>query len=586
MLWGMTGLLGGVAIAAAIWFSMRQPGMPPSPIDLSVEMPATHTLWNDGTSIAISPDSRQIAFVAGGAEGPQQIWLRQLGDFAAKPVPGTEGGESPFFSPDGQWLGFFVSGRLEKISLAGGVAQVLCSGASGTGSGTWASDWTIYFSGGYGNLMSVSGFGGECKRVIVPSEATGAVGFSQPSMLPGGQSLLVTVATGFGSQQSSVAALSLRTLKLKTLLRYATNPAYIAPGFLVFGRSGALWGVPFDLEKLELTGPSIPLVNGIADNNGGTFDQLAVSQSGMLVYAPGSEARPEREIVETDRSGHAQVVTPSPRAYEDLSLSPDGNRLAITLEGPLWNIWTYDLKKKTLARLTFENDNRDPFWTADGKNIAYTSLRNGRWGIYEKPADGSGQEHEIFQSAVWSLVSSFSPDDGSMAMVEDNPVTGPDIFLLPLDAAGKPRVYLQTKAMEWFAQYSPDGRWIAYESDESGKPEIYVQPSGATGGKWQISSGGGMRPVWPRNDSEIFYRNGNQLMAVPVRTSPSFSAGSPQTLFQADYFSSGHDFDATPDGKRFFFIKSLTEASAATELRVVLHWAQELAERMRPRQTQ
>jgi len=585
ILWGVAGLLVGVTIAAAIWFSMRKPEMPPAPVDLSVEMPAAHTLVNDGTSIAISPDSRRIAFVAGGTGGPEQIWMRQLGDFAAKQVPGTEGGKSPFFSPDGQWLGFFVSGKLEKISLAGGVPQVLCSGASGVGSGTWASDWTVYFSGGYGGLMSVSGYGGECRRVISPSEGNGAVGFGQPWMLPGGQSLLVTVVNGFGGQESSVAVLSLKTLKLKTLLQDATNPAYLAPGYLVFGRAGALWAVRFDLQKLALAGPSAPLVNGIADNNGGTSNQFALSESGMLVYAPGSEARPEREIVEVDRSGNAQVVTTSPRAYEDLSFSPDGKQLAITVEGPLWNIWTYDLVKKTLARLTFENDNRDPFWTADGKNIAYTSLRNGRWGIYEKPADGSGQEHEIFQSAVWSFVSSFSPDDSSMAMVQDDPATGPDIFLLPLDAAGKPRVFLQTKATEWFAQYSPDGRWISYQSDESGKSEIYVQSSGATGGKWQISSGGGVRPVWPRDDLEIFYRNGNKLMAVPVRTSPTFSAGTPQTLFQADYFNSGHDFDATPDGKHFFFIKSLTEASAPTELRVVLNWARDLAGRMRPRQT-
>jgi serine/threonine protein kinase/Tol biopolymer transport system component len=586
ILWGVAGLLVGVAIAAAIWFSMRKPKIPPAPVDLSVEMPATHTLVNDGTSIGISPDGRQIAFVAGGAGGPEQIWMRQLGDFAAKPVPGTDGGKSPFFSPDGQWLGFFVSGKLEKISLAGGVPQVLCSGASGAGSGTWASDWTIYFSGGYGGLMSVSGNGGECRRVISPSEGTDAVSFSQPWMLPGGQSLLVAVATGFGGQQSNVAVLSLKTLKLKTLFQDATNPAYVAPGYLVFGRAGALWGVPFDLQKLELTGPSTPLVNGVADNNGGTSDQFAVSESGMLVYAPGSEARPERQIVETDRSGNSKAVTTSPRAYEDLSLSPDGNHLAITIEGPLWNIWAYDMEKKTLARLTFENDNRDPFWTTDGKNIAYTSLRNGRWGIYEKPADGSGQEHASFQSAVWSFVSSFSPDGRTMAMIQDDPATGPDIFLLPLDAAGKPRAFLQTKATEWFAQYSPDGRWIAYQSDESGKSEIYVQSSGATGGKWQISSGGGVRPVWPRNDPEIFYRNGNKLMAVPVRTSPTFSAGTPQTLFQADYFNSGHDFDVTPDGKHFFFIKSLTEASAPTELRVVLDWTRDLAGRMRPRQTQ
>jgi Tol biopolymer transport system component len=585
-LWGMAGLLIGGAIVAAIWISLRKPKTAATPVDLSVEMPAAHSLLNDGTSIAISPEDRRIAFVAASAGGQSQIWVRQLGDFTAKPVPGTEGGESPFFSPDGEWLGFFAGGKLEKISLAGGVPQVLCSGAPGNGSATWAADWTIYFSGGYGGLMSVSGYGGECRRVIAPNESNGSVGFSQPWMLPDGQSLLVTVETGFGGQQSSVALLSLKTLKLKTLLEGATNPAYVEPGYLVFGRAGALWAVPFDLQKLALTGPSAPVVNGIADNNGGTFDQYAVSESGMLVYAPGSEARPEREIVETDRGGNAQVVTTSPRAFEDLSLSPDGKHLAVTVEGALWNIWTYDLVGKTLARLTFENDNRDPIWSADGKSIGYTSLRNGRWGIYEKPADGSGQEQQVFRSPDWTFVSSFSPDDRTMALIQDDPVTGPDIWLLPLEQAGKPRVFLRTQSSEWFAQYSPDGRWLAYESNESGRSEIYVQSSGPTGGKWQISSGGGVRPVWPRNDPEIFYRNGNKLMAVPVKTSPSFSAGTPQTSFQADYFSSGHDFDATPDGKHFFFIKSLTEASAPTELRVVLDWAQDLAGRMRPRQTQ
>jgi Tol biopolymer transport system component len=585
-LWGLAGSLVGGAIVAGIWLGTRKPMPVAAPVGLSMEMPATHSLLNDGTSIAISPEDRQIAFVAASAGGLSQIWVRQLDDFTAKPVPGTEGGESPFFSPDGQWLGFFAGGKLEKISLAGGVPQVLCSGAPGNGSATWAADWTIYFSGGYGGLMSVSGYGGECRRVISPNESNGSVGFSQPWMLPDGQSLLVTVETGFGGQQSSIALLSLKTLKLKTLLQGATNPTYVAPGYLVFGRAGALWAVPFDFQKLALTGPSAPVVNGIADNNGGTFEQYAVSESGMLVYAAGSEARPEREIVETDRNGNAQVVTTSPRAYEDLSLSPDGKHLAVTVEDALWNIWTYDLVGKTLARLTFESDNRDPIWSADGKSIGYTSLRNGRWGIYEKPADGSGQEQQVFRSPDWTFVSSFSPDDRTMALIQDDPVTGPDIWLLPLEQAGKPRVFLRTQSSEWFAQYSPDGRWLAYESNESGRSEIYIQSSGATGGKWQISSGGGVRPVWPRNDPEIFYRNGNKLMAVPVKTSPSFSAGTPQTLFQADYFSSGHDFDATPDGKHFFFIKSLTEASAPTELRVVLNWAQDLAGRMRPRQTQ
>jgi len=585
-LWAIAGFLIAGAFIAVSWLVMRKPNTPAGSVHLSIEMPATHSLVNDGESIAISPDGRQIAFVASSGGGSSQIWLRQLDDFTARPIPDTEGGRSPFFSPDGQWLGFFAGNKLEKIPVAGGVAQVLCSGTAGTGSATWTSDGTIYFSGGFGALMTVSGYGGQCRSLLSPDQSNGAVGFGEPWILPDGKSMLVSVDNGFAGEESSIALLSLNTLKLKTLIEAATNPAYIAPGYLLFARSGALWAVRFDLREGHPVGPSAPIINGIADNSGGTFSQFAVSSSGMLVYAPGSQVRPQREVVEVDRKGAASVVTPSPAPYEDLSLSPDGNHLALTIEGEPWNIWTYDLVRKTLARLTFENDNRDPIWTADGKDIAYTSLRNGRWGIYEKPGDGSGREHELFHSTDWTFVCSFSPDGRTMSLVQDDQTTGADIWLLSLDATNKPRIFLQTQATEWFSQFSPDGRWIAYESNESGRSEIYVQSAGLTGGKWQISTGGGVRPVWPRKDSEIFYRSGNALMAVPVQISPGFSAGTPRTLFQADYFDSGHDFDVTADGQHFFFIKSLTEASAPAELHVVLDWARDLASLMHPSQPQ
>ncbi|MHB8525927.1 MAG: TolB family protein [Candidatus Acidiferrales bacterium] len=439
-LWGVAGLLAGGVIVAGLWFAMRKPIASDSPARLSVAMPAGHSLLNDGTNIAISPDSSLIAFVAS-AGGVSQIWVRQIDDFIPKPIPGTEGGESPFFSPDGEWLGFFAGTKLEKIPLGGGVPQVLCSGAAGNGSAVWASDWTIYYSGGYGALMSVSGYGGKCRSLISPDVIKGAVGFSQARILPDGKSLLVTVENGFGGLESSVALLSLKTLKLRTILQTATNPAYLAPGYLVFGRGGSLWTVPFDLKSLRLTGPSAPVINGVANNNGGVFNQFAVSENGMLVYAPGSETRPEREIVEVDRNGTTKLVTPSPGAYEDLSLSPDGNHLAVTVEGQLWNIWTYDLARKTLARLTFENDNRDPIWTADGKKIAYTSLRDGHWGIYEKPADGNGPEQQVFHSDEWIFVTSFSTDGHSMAFCQDDPVTGAGICSVEVRLAhrGVPR---------------------------------------------------------------------------------------------------------------------------------------------------
>lgn len=581
-LWGIAGLLAGGAIGVGLWMAARKPAPSPLPVDLSLPMPANYSLRNDGTNIAVSPDSRLIAFAAIGGGGSSQIWVRQLDDFTPRPVSGTEGGESPFFSPDSEWLGFFVGNKLEKVPLSGGVPQVLCAGSVGTGSAVWASNGMIYFSGGLGVLMEVSGYGGQCRQIISPDASKGSIGFSQPRTLPDGNSLLVTVENGFGGLESSVALLSLKTLKLRTILRNAANPAYLAPGYLVFGRAGALWAVPFNVKNSQLAGPLAPVIDGIANNTGGTFNQFAVSENGVLVYAPGSDASPEREVVEVDRDGASKVVTPSSGAYEDLSLSPDGTRLAMTIEGQLWNIWTYDLARKTLARLSFANDNRDPFWTADGKGIAYTSLRNGRWGIYEKPADGNGPERQVFRSDEWTSVNSFSSDGRTLAVSEVDPLTGSEIWLLPLDGAGKPRSLLPNQTGDWFGQFSPDNRWIAYESNELGRSEIYVQSAAPGGGKWQISNGGGARPVWPRKDAEIFYRSGNELMAVPVQTGPGFSAGTPHALFHADYFNSGHDYDATADGRHFFFVKSLSEASAPTELRVVLNWTQGLVNRLRP----
>jgi eukaryotic-like serine/threonine-protein kinase len=591
ILGAITGLILGGLITAAVLLTRPSRMQPIAPVRLSILLPVSQLFDNGQPNLAISPDGVEIAYSARNASGTYQIYLRRLDELVAKPVEGTEDGASPFFSPDGKSLGFSASnGKLEKVSASGGPAQVLCSSV-GDGGGAWAADDAIYFSGtahnlgltarsGYG-LMRVPGSGGECQQVLIPDGKKGELFLQHPQTLPGGQALLFTAANGFGTEQSSIAVLSLKTGKRETLLQNAVRASYVSPGYIVFNRSGKIWTVPFDLKNLKLAGTPVPLIEGVASNTSDKSGQFAVSQSGVLVYAPGAGAESERQVVEVDRKGQVHPLTPSLRAYEDLDLSPDGHHLAFTIEGPQWNVWTYDIQRGTLSRLSFENDNRDPFWTPDGKKIVYSSLRNGQWELNMKAADGSGTEQKIHSSGGWEFATSFSPDGRNMAFTLSNAATGLDIWILPLETAGKPHVFLQTPFMEFFAQFSPDGHWIAYESNESGRAEVYVQPFTAPGGKWQISNEGGERAVWPRNDNEIFYRNGKKLMAVPVLTTPSFSAGTPHELFEGDFFTSGHYYDASPDGQHFFFIKEMSQSSGTGQINVVLNFPSELERRMR-----
>ncbi len=583
LLAGLAGLLCGSLLAAGVIFLAYSRQALSPPVRLSIALAAPQMLNNtDGQCLAISPDGTLAAYVAAEPRGLRQIWVRRLDDYSAKPVPGTAGAQSPFFSPDGQWLGFFVGHRLEKVAVAGGLPQVICS-CAGVGTGTWASDGVIYYAGEVGPLMRVRATGGSCEQVTAAEEAKGELSLFQPQMLPGGETLLITIKKGFSAEQSSVGLISLKSGRHTILFSNATNPHYVAPGFLVFGRSGTIWAVPFDLKRLRPTGNSAPLIEGMANNDSSSYEQFDLSDGGTLLYAAGNESEAVRQVVEADRNGKTRVITTESRPYEDLSLSPDGRHLALTIEGPMWGIWTFDLQRNTLTRLTFEEDNRDPVWSADSRQVVYASLRNGHWGLYVKAADGEGSDKALYTTQNWLFPSSFSPDGKSFAFVQQEPTTGADCWTMSLES-GNAAPFLKTPFTEWFPQYSPDSRWIVYESNETGRPEIYVQSARGSGGKWQVSSEGGMRPVWPRDSKEIYYLNGDKVMAVAVQTAPTFTVGTPRELFEGDFFRSGHYFDASSDGQHFFFIKSLNQTNGPTQINTVLNWSSDLKKMMKSRE--
>lgn len=581
IVWSIVGLVMGAMLAALVLLSLRTPTASPSRIYLSIALPPGQSLDPDATNPAVSANGTEIAYVGKIGAGQSQIWLRKIDDFVPRPLPGTEGGENPFFSPDGEWLAFFANQKLQKIAISGGPPRALCD-VSDKGFGSWGEDGIIYFNPstqGFLGLRKISADGGQSQPVLSPDTAKGELSFERPQVLPGQQALLLRVVKGFNVEQAATAILSLKTGRHETLIEGAGSAFYVAPHYLVFARSSAIWGVAVDFEHLRLLGTPVRLIEGVS-NSGDNVEQFVVSANGSLFYVPGTYVAPERQLVEVARGGEIRVLTKEIRGFEDLALSPDGQHLALTLEGPEWNIWTYDLRRSTLSRLTFQDDNRDPYWTGDGKQVVYTSSRSGKWGLYSKAADASGPERQILTSSDWPFGSSFSPDGRNLLFTQIDPASGADIWVYSVNSGGKPpQAFLQTPFNEWFAQFSPDGRWVAYESNESGRGEIYVRPFPGLGGKWQISTEGGTRPVWPSKDHEIFYADGNKLMSVTVQMNPVFATGSPHVLFDKEFFASGHYYDVSPDGQHFFFIKNVRQTNPRTQINAVLNVAEEIAHR-------
>ncbi len=577
--WGLGGLILGALVAGVVFLAVRPQAPPRLVRRLTIGMPTSTSSSPFYPDLVLSPDGSEVVYSMS-QSGKTQLYLRPLDRFEAKAIAGTEGAYSPFFSPDGRSLAFFAGGSLKKVGVAGGPVQNLCN-SSGAG-GNWAADGTIFFQGKNLGLSRIASAGGNCEEITKPDASKGEVGHDLPELLPGGEAVLFNIGRGFSTGQASIAVLSLKTRKWQTLVQAGIYPHYVPGGYLVYTQGGALLAVPFDLAQVKVTGSPLPIVDGVMTNPDTGGARFTFSRDGTLAYIPGSGADAGRKLVLVNLSGTSQVLTRSEGAYEDLSLSPDGRRVALTVEGPTWNIWIYEIPRGTLTRFTFENDNRDPFWTRDGKRVIYTSFRNGKYGLYWKAADGSGSEEQLVTSVNWICASSFSPDGKELAYIEQSPETGTDIWILPLDGERKPQPFLRTRFKEWFPEFSPDGHWLAYESDESGRFEIYVQQYSGPGGKVQISNEGGVRPVWSHDGRTLFYAKGDKLMRVPIETKIGFAAGTAQQVFQGDYYASGHYFDVMPDGKQFVFIKETEQARAATQINIVLNWFDELKQRTSP----
>jgi eukaryotic-like serine/threonine-protein kinase len=524
--------------------------------------------------VALSHDGKQLAYVASRSGGPQQLFLRAMDGLEARPIPGTEGAVSPFFSPDDQWVGFFTPGTLKKVSVNGGAAVTL-AGAGGPRGASWNTPGTIIFSPETNTtLQQLSDQGGSPQALFQFEKDENSQRW--PDVLPGGKAIVF----GASTQNSEVAVQQVGTAKRKTLVQNAIFPRYAASGHLIYVQGTTLMAVPFDPERLETKGAAVPVAEGIYLTSTNSAD-YSFSATGTLLYISGGIAAAQRKLVWVNRNGTEQILAAAPGDYDNPRVSPDGHHVALEFGG---QVWIYDLSRDTLTRFTFEgNSNADPAWTPDGKRISFRSTKDGPVNIYWQLADGSGGGERLTTNQFTQIPKSWSPDGKFLAFHENNPTTKKDIWVLRLsDRKAEP--FLRTPFNEGGPVFSPDGRWIAYISDESGRPEIYVQPYPGPGGKWQISAEGGSEPAWNRNGRELFYRTGNKMMAVEVTTQPTFSAGKPKLLFEGQYLSvqvglTNTDYDISPDGQRFLMVKEIGRSVSTTQINVVQNWFEELKQK-------
>ncbi len=554
--WIATALAVAAAIVLGFLYFYRAPENRPL-VRLSVDL-GPDAMAGVRTTVTISPDGTRIAFPIRGANGNPQLATRLLSQATPTPLPGTEGAADPFFSPDGQWIGFWAGGKLKKISVLGGAVVVLCDAPSMRGA-TWGEDGTIIAALSLnGGLSRVSAEGGAPQPVT--KLAVEEVTHRWPQILPGAQAALFT-ASGVTTQYdaASIQAVTLKTGEVKTLVRGGSFGRFVN-GQLVYLQQGVLFGVPFDLKKLELRGTPAPLLDDVASDLNSAGGQFDFSLNGTFVYRSGKAVAAGYPVVWLDSSGKTQPLLAKPATYSTPRVSPDGSRLALSADTAKGlDIYVYDMQRDAISRLTFDGkQNLWPLWTPDGKHIIYGSGFSGIWWIR---ADGAGEAQRLLEGNTL-IPNSLSSDGRRLAYTSNG--AKKESGTLPLDLTdpehpkpGKPEAFLKTPAVETAVVFSPDGRWIAYTSDESGRREVYVRPAQSSGGgKWQISTGGGIYSFWSRDGRELYFMSPDNHIMVAEYTAKgdSFEAGKPRVWSETPIRETNAvlpALDLAPDGKRF-----------------------------------
>jgi Tol biopolymer transport system component len=565
-------LLIGALVVLTVPFLRDTPVSPRAITRFNVRLPSGIGLLRGG-DLAISPDGQTLVFV-GEAAGKAQLYARSFDEAEPRPLTGTDAAAAPFFSPDGRWVAFFdrSENALKKIPLRGGPVQVLCRGCTSRPiGGYWGRDDQIVFSAWPNiGLWRVPANGGTPEAVLKPTDQTW---FMWPSPVADRAVLFTTWRDG----QAGIDAVVHETGERRRVIASGSHPRYVSgEHLLLYASEGRLMAASFDAERLTTRGNAVAVVDGMTNEVlAASFD---VSLTGTLAYVSGPVVE---QVVWKDRHGDTAPLTTKGRLYDGPMISPDGARLAVTIEdGFTRNLWVGRVGQEPLTRLTFGNDDTFSLWTSDSRRIVFTSGKGGRYNLFLAGADGRGQVERLTDTPNAQRPTSVSPSGDLVLFNQNAPSTGLDVWQLRLSQPHEVRPYIQTRFDELEGAFSPDGRWIVYVSNETGRYEVYVQAYPGPGDKQRISIDGGFAPAWNPNGRELFYHTGDALMAVSVsQEQQSLHAGVPVRLFphHKDRQKPGTDYSVTRDGQRFLMVEGVEPGRGPSpRLEVVLNWFEEV----------
>ena len=556
--WGAGGLMIGALAMGLAWHLSLRPTIPPL-VRFAADLPEIAPLALSPNPMALSPDGRLLAYTAQ-VENETELYLRPLDQMNARPVPGTKNGCSPFFAPDGTWIGYFDirNAKLKKLAVSGGDPVVLGEARSAMGA-SWGPDGSIIYAPDiFSGLWRIVPGAGKPEQLTELGK--GESSHRWPEILPDGKAVIFSVCAPGAEGKMRLAALSLRNRQKKMLLEGASEARYSVTGHLLFLRGADLMAVSFDPGRLEVRGKPFLLKQGIEADQTSGAGHFAFSRTGVLAFSHASEDADLRTLAWADRQGGFEKLTVTRGAFSYPRISPDGRRLAVvihSLEGKS-DIWTVEIATGSFSRLTVEGNNSYPVWTPDNLRVTFASDRSGPWNLYWAPVDGSRQEELIQKSDLPQIPSSWSHDGRSLVYTEYSPATGPDIWSLSFGEGRSAEPFLKSVHAEWGGVFSRDGTWLAYTSDDSGPDQVYVRPFPGPGEKVQISTAEGRGPVWGPGDGELLFRSWKGLMGVAFSSQSEFNAGPPRILVPGD-FEAGDipafaNYDVSPDGQRFVLV--------------------------------
>jgi serine/threonine-protein kinase len=580
-------VLASLAAVAGWWLRGTRAGDARPMSRLAFMLPATASLQtlDDRQTLAVSRDGRTLVFSAIEG-GVGKIFLRRLDAAAAVPLPGTEGAQDLFLSPDAAWVAFVADGKLMKTPLAGGPSVTLCEAGQSRG-GVWADDGTIYFTPEVtAGVMRIPSSGGTLQAVTTPDAAKGERSHRWPEILPDGHSLLFTV--GLLEKPGDYDDSAIDVVDLKTGVRrnvyQGASMARVAPsGQLLLASRGVLYAAPFDAAQARTTGQVVPVVEGISGDPSSGVSFFGVGLDGTLAYIAGGPTGRERDVVWVDREGKATPISVPPRQYRDIRISPDGTRLALS-EGPgngrQSDISIYDIAHGTTLRLTSDGQSGTPVWSPDGRSVVYDHYTS--HAIMRRAADGSGEPVMIRTHPSFLFIpSAVMPDGATILLNRSGLPTKGDILTLPMDGHEDMKPWAATPAHEVEAMPSPDGKLLAYTVVEKADPAIMVQSYPGPGGRWQVSEGPAVSARWSKDQRQLFFLSQGAMMVVPVTSTSPFTYGRPEPVFSLRDLKTAprwgsSQYDVTPDGKKFVFLLDRLREASPQQVNVVLNWTEEL----------